>query len=294
MVQNQESYTAKLCAFARAWHSNTARQKIFDDYLAYDLMGWETYEAVKQQIITDYTNGTREDFARFINHYFAPIPLSRMRFTESRLRRFAENEPVQYVICGAGADSFSFRNTNAQIEVFEVDHPDTQRYKRERIRQLEWNVPKNVHFVPVNFERETMVGGLLGAGFSTQKKTFFSILGVSYYLTLPVFTKTLRQIAALSQLGSVLAFDFPLKDGQFPPRVGELERMTDILGEKMQGGFTYAEVSRALYALGFQIDTYYPPEKVQEHYFQDRADGMRAWENVSLLSATFTSGRVYE
>ena len=50
MIQNQESQTAKLCAFARAWHSNTARQKIFDDYLAYDLMGWESYEYMKKTI----------------------------------------------------------------------------------------------------------------------------------------------------------------------------------------------------------------------------------------------------
>ncbi len=294
MVQNQESYTAKLCAFARAWHSNTARQKIFDDFLAYDLMGWESYESIKRQIIADWTDGTRDGLARFINQYFAPIPLARLRFTESRLHKFAESEPVQYVICGAGADSFSFRNSNPNIEVFEVDHPDTQRYKRERIRTLEWNVPKNVHFVPVDFEKETMIGKLLDAGFSTQKRTFFSILGVSYYLTLPVFTSTLEQIAALSKLGSVLVFDFPLKEGTFPTRVAELEKITENLGESMRGGFTYGEISRALYALGFQIDTYFTPEKVQENYFKDRADGLHAWENVSLLSATFTNGRTYE
>ena len=294
MIENQESYTAKLCAFARAWHSNTARHKIFDDFLAYDLMGWEAYETIKKQISIDWTDGTRDDFARFINQYFTPIPLARLRFTESRLHKFAENEPVQYVICGAGADSFSFRNTNPDIEVFEVDHPDTQRYKLDRIRQLTWNVPESVHFVPVDFEKETMIAGLKNAGFSEKKRTFFSILGVSYYLTLPVLTSTLEQIAELSALGSILAFDFPLKEGNFPPRVAELEKITEDLGEPMRGGFTYGEISRALYALGFQIDTYYPPEKVQEHYFKNREDGLRAWENVCLLSATFTSGRAYE
>ncbi|MCR5718897.1 MAG: class I SAM-dependent methyltransferase [Oscillospiraceae bacterium] len=294
MVRNQESYTAKLCAFARAWHSNTARQKIFDDYLAYDLIGWESYETVKKKIMTDYADGTRDGLTRFLNDYFAPIPLARLRFTESRLHRFAQSGKVQYVICGAGADSFSFRNANPDIEVFEVDHPDTQRYKRERIRELEWNIPKNVHFVPVDFEKETMTSGLLDAGFSTEKPSFFSILGVSYYLTLPVLTETLRQIAELASLGSVLVFDFPLKGEHFPPRVRELEQITESLGESMRGGFTYAEISRALYALGFQIDTYYPSEKVQEHYFANRADGMRAWENVSLLSATYTNGQSYE
>ena len=102
-----------------------------------------------------------------------------------------------------------------------------------------------------------------------------------------MFTSTLEQIAALSSLGSVLAFDFPL-------RVAELEELTERLGEAMRGGFEYGEISRALYSLGFQIDTYYPPAKVQEHYFANREDGMRAWENVCLLSATFTNGRSYE
>ena len=294
MIQDQESYTAKLCAFARAWHSNTARQKIFDDYLAYDLMGWEGYESIKAEILRRYTDGTRDGLARFVNEYFAPIPLARLRFTESRLQRFAEHGKVQYVICGAGADSFSFRNANQDIEVFEVDHPDTQRYKRERIRALEWNIPKNVHFVPVDFEKETMVGRLLSAGFSPEKPTFFSILGVTYYLTLPVFTETLRQIELLASLGSVLVFDLPLRSGERPPRVAALERITADLGEPMRGGYDHAEVSRALYALGFQIDTYYTPRMVQEHYFADRADGMHAWENVCLLSATLTNGRCYE
>ena len=293
MIKHQESQTAKLCAFARGWHSNTAKQKLFDDYLAYDMMGADEFERQRALIRDAYTDGSPEDFVRFVNTYFVPIPLARIRFTEDRLAAFAEDR-VQYVICGAGADSFSFRNPNPRIEVFEVDHPDTQRYKRERVRQLEWNVPHNVHFVPVDFEKETMTGGLLSAGFSPEKPTFFSILGVSYYLTLPVFTETLRQIAALSSLGSVLSFDFPLKSGDFPARVKELEQITENLGESMRGGFDYGEVSRALYALGFQIDTYLTPEKVQEAYFKDRADGMRAWENVCLLSATYTNGRIYE
>ena len=294
MIQNQESQTAKLCAFARAWHSHTAGYKIFDDYLAYDLMGWETYEDIKEEIRRTYTDGSRVDFERFLNTYFAPIPLARLRFTESRLRLCSETGPIQYVICGAGADSFAFRNRNPEITVFEVDHPDTQRYKLRRIRELGWNVPANVHFVPVDFERETMIEGLLRAGFRPESLSFFSILGVSYYLTLPVFSSTLGQIAALSSLGSVLAFDFPLKGGIFPQRVTELEQITERLGEQMQGGFTYNEVSRALYGLGFQIDTYLSPERVQKAYFQGRADGLTAFENVSLLSATYTNGRSYE
>ncbi len=291
MVKHQESTTAKLCAFARAWHSNHARQKIFDDYLAYDLMGRETYEMLEEFIREEFTDG--QDISGFVNRYFAPIPLSRMPFTEHRLQKFAQGQKIQYVICGAGADTFSFRNDNPDIEIFEIDHPDTQRYKLERIDELEWNIPENVHFVPVDFESERMTDKLPSAGFDPEKKTFFSILGVSYYLTLPVFTHTLSQIAELSALDSVLVFDYPIRD-QFTGRAAELEAMTEQLGETMQGGFSYNEVSRALYQLGFQIDTFLTPEKIQKLYFSNRKDSLKAFENVSLLSAVFTNGRIYE
>ena len=139
-----------------------------------------------------------------------------------------------------------------------------------------------------------MCDKLLEAGFDPSKKTFFSILGVTYYLTLDVFADTLKQMAELSALGSELVFDYPIKTGVFPRRVERLELMTEALGEVMRGGYDYSEVSRALYGLGFQIDTYMPPEKVQKEYFDGRADDLKAFENVSLISATYTAGYDYE
>ena len=260
MVQNRESVTAKLCAFGRALHSNTSRDKVFDDYLAFDLMGKEEYDEIKD-------------------------------FIGSALG--AEDRKVQYVICGAGADTFSFRNGNPNIEIFEIDHPDTQRYKLERIRGLEWNIPPNVRFVPVDFEKEKMTAKLLESGFDPNVGTFFSILGVTYYLTLPVFTETLRQIAELSANGSALALDYPQK-GNFPERVSELADITESMGEKMQGGYDYGDVSRALYSLGFQIDEFFTSRKIQEQYFSGRKDNLRAFENVNLLSAVYTGGLSFE
>ncbi len=298
MVNERESVTAKICAFVRAWHSNLSRQKIYDDYLAYDMLGKEEYDSI-YELISSGLDGSqqfsREDTEQIISEYFAPIPLSRIHFNESRLADFAKaNGKVQYVICGAGSDTFAFRNDNEDIEIFEIDHPDTQRYKLEKIRELEWNLRPNVHYVPVDFEKERMCDKLLASGFDPNVKTFFSILGVTYYLTLDVFRDTLNQMAELSALGSELVFDYPIKTGVFPRRVERLELMTEALGEIMRGGYDYNEVSRALYGLGFQIDTYMPPEKVQKEYFDGRADDLKAFENVSLISATYTAGYDYE
>lgn len=294
MVENRESITAKLCSFVRAWHSNYIRDKVFDDYLAYDMIGKEAYDDMQLWIKNKFMLTSKEDFEYFLNEMFAPIPLSRIQFTEERLHKFAKDEKVQYVICGAGADTFSFRNDNPNIEIFEIDHPDTRRYKLERIKQLEWNIPENVHFVSVNFENERMDENLKEAGFDVSKKTFFCILGVTYYLSLPVFTETLKQIANIASRDSVLVFDYPKKTGDFPERVHQLEKITSELGEVMQGGFDYNDVSRALYSLGFQIDTYMTPSKIQKTYFDNRNDNLRAFENVYLLSAVYTGGLDYE
>lgn len=294
MVENRESITAKLCAFVRAWHSNFVRDKVFDDYLAYDLMGKEAYDNTYSWIKENFRLSTKEESEYFLNEMFAPIPLSRIQFTEKRLQKFADGNKVQYVICGAGADTFSFRNDNPDIEIFEIDHPDTRRYKLQRIKELEWNIPQNVHFISVDFENERMDENLKAAGFDVSKKTFFCILGVTYYLSLPVFTQTLKQIANIASPDSVLVFDYPKKTGDFPERVHQLEKITEELGEVMQGGFDYNEVSRALYSLGFQIDTYMTPSKIQKTYFDNRNDNLRAFENVYMLSAIYTGGLDYE
>ncbi len=289
MVEERESLTAKLCAFARAWHSYHSREKIHDDYLAYDFLGKEEYENVYDQIkagLIGEKELIREEAYRAISEYLEPIPLSRAQFNEEHLMDFAgENGRIQYVICGAGGDTFAFRNDNDDIEIFEVDHPDTQRYKLDRIRELEWTIPANVHYVSVDFERESLKEKLLAAGFDREKKTFFSIMGVTYYLTLDSFANTLEEMAGLSGKGSEVVFDYPMKSGNFPGRVGELEEMTASLGEVMQGGYDHGEVCKVLGRLGYRVDTDLAPGQVQKRYFEGREDRLRAFENVSLMAA---------
>lgn len=298
MIESQESTTAKLCAFARAWHSRQEGSRIFNDYLAYDLMGEEEYDRMYALINSGFDGSSHyspEETEQIIRTYMAPIPLSRLPFCEGRLAGFAaEYGDIQYVICGAGSDTFSFRNKNQHIEVYEADHPDTQAAKLAKIHSLGWQPGQNVHFVSVDFEKERMAEKLLASGFDPEKKSFFSILGVTYYLTLNVFTETLSQIAEISSPGSALVFDYPQRTGKFPERVKKLSEITALLGEEMRGGYDYQEVSRALYPLGFQIDTYLSPVGVQRQYFDGRSDGMRAFENVNLLSAVYTGGYDYE
>ena len=133
-----ESLTAKLCAFARAWHSLQSDHTVFNDFLAFDLMGREEYENVSRLILKRFPQESENSVEYFNRKYFLPIVLSRSRFAEDRVKLLARSGKIQYVICGAGVDTFSFRNKEPNIEVFELDLLPTQSYKKNRIRELKW------------------------------------------------------------------------------------------------------------------------------------------------------------
>ncbi len=297
MIDMRESITAKLCSFARAYHSNFGKHKIFDDYLAYDLMGKSEYDEIGQLIENKFDTSAFDDKYSFdgkrvyplVNRYITPIPISRIAFAEKELLRFVkEKGKCQYVICGAGMDTFAFRNENHDIHIFELDHPDTQRFKLERIKQLEWNIPKNVRYVSVDFSKDDMTKALKKAGLQTNVPTFFSILGVTYYLTLPVFEETLEKTNRISAVGSRLVFDFPDEttfEKRKNKRAYELAQITDKLGEPMQHGFTTEEIRHAVARNGFSVIRHETPKIIQKTYFENRADGQSAFENIHFILA---------
>ena len=188
-------------------------------------------------------------------------------------------------------DSFAFRNLMHNIKIFEVDHPDTQKYKLDRIKKLEWIIPENLTFVPVDFSKDSLKEKLLENGFDPTLPTFTAILGVTYYLTLPVFEQTLKIISELSSEGSKLIFDFPDEKtfseelAEKAPRVRELAEVTKKLGEPMLHGFSIEEVNGALARNSFEVASHFTPEIIQSLYFEGRTDGLKAYENVHFVKA---------
>ena len=295
MIEAHESTTAKLCSFARAYHSTYARKKIFDDFLAFDFMGLEQYEETGQLIGHDYQENAIDPNLSFhssqivdkLNRYLMPIPLSRIAFAEQELTTFANRFPLcQYVICGAGMDTFLFRNGNEHIRIFEIDHPDTQRFKKTRIRQLEWTIPQNVQLVPVDFSQDDMMAALGKAGFDPQLPTFFSVLGVTYYLPLELFEDTVRKMASFPHPENRLAFDFP--DEGLPTdsaRGAELTHITAMLGEPMVPGYHVADVMEMLERCSFRCETHLTPEAIEKRYFSGQPCDLSAFENIHFLLA---------
>ena len=116
----------------------------------------------------------------------------------------------QYVVLGAGLDTFAYRNPFAYLRVFEVDHPATQAWKRDQLQAGGIAIPDGFAFVAVDFEKQTLNAELAAAGFTTSQPAFFSWLGVTPYLTREAFEGTLRFIAAMPA-GSGVAFDFAVE-----------------------------------------------------------------------------------
>lgn len=185
-----------------------------------------------------------------------------------------------------GMDTFIFRNTNDNIRVFEIDHPDTQRFKKARIRQLEWTIPTNARLVPIDFSKDDMITALLQAGFDPKLSTFFSVLGVTYYLPLELFENTVKKMGSFQNPENQLVFDFP--DEGLPigsARGAELAHITAMLGEPMALGYKEADVMRMLRRCGFRCEQHLTPKEIKKRYFSSRSDDLHAFENIHFILA---------
>lgn len=292
MIEHQESMTAKLCSFARAMYSTDDYQCVYNDYLAHDLLGHNEYVSIADMIkkgrcpsICSQCN--REcNLHETVSKFLAPIPVSREMFAADKFQDFLKDHSnSQYIICGAGMDTFSFRNQNTKVDIFEVDHPDTQRFKLNRIRKLKWNIASNVHFVPVDFSIQNMGSLLKENGFNPYKPAFFVIMGVSYYLTLEQINSLLDCIENIAWAPSAVILDYPTHlTSIHSERVSKLSEMTEKLGEKMTQGFELDDFIRIFENHHFHEIEHMDPNQIQDKYLNHRTD-LKAYENIHFLYA---------
>ena len=195
----------------------------------------------------------------------------------------------QYVILGAGMDTFVFREPEflRKYDVYEVNHPLTQEDKKSRIQRAGWTVPDKLHFVPVDFTKDDLCAKLLKAGFSPKKKTFFSWLGVSMYLDRDSIEAMLQNIAALAADGSSLIFDYA-DAGLFlcdVKRVQNMLTMAKAGGEEMKSGFDQMSLEMILSEYGFLVYEHLNCNEIQKRYFSERSDWLSAFEHINYAHA---------
>lgn len=195
----------------------------------------------------------------------------------------------QYVILGAGLDTFAFRETAflAKHRVFEVDHPLTQADKKERIARAGRTIPAGLTFVPADFTKDSLTQRLTAAGFDPSAKAFFSWLGVTYYLPAETIDKTLAELSALCADGSTLVFDYP-DEGFFAAPVRRVQStimMAKAGGEPMRSAFSYGELEALLEKHGFLLYELLTPADIQRDIIDRAGAEMKAFEHVNYCLA---------
>lgn len=298
-MNSQASITALMSSFGRAFHTENEVHPVFVDPLAKELMTAEEYEAVQGYILNgahffepdlDTSGLTDKEIVRLlVNKHIAPSPLCRAAYTESLLKNIAQTGISQYVILGAGMDTFAFREKEfvSGHRVYEVDHPLTQKDKQARIARAGWRTPENLTFVPDDFAKGRLSERLVTSGFDKRNETLFSWLGVTYYLSAEEIDKTLSEIADLSAEGSALVFDCP-DEGFFSAsekRVRNTIMMAKAGGEPMQSAFSYAELEKLLGRHGFRIYDWLAPCNIQTRIIESAGANLKAFEHVNYCLA---------
>lgn len=271
-------------AVGRALHRDGPPPHVLDDGFAHQLADTEGV-ALLRQLQDRLSEAQLVSFSRWTS--------VRARFVEDLVEAAMADRVDQYVILGAGLDSFALRRRDLieRLRVFEVDHPATQSWKRHRLKELGIEVPLPLAFVPVDFEQETFVQKLNAAGFDASKPSVVSWIGVTMYLNLDAIEATLKTLAAFAP-GSrvVLSYDLPvhaLTGLQLEVR-NSLAALVADLGEPFMTTFEPAEAESLLRRHGFgNIDNFGPTDAARLYFEREN----RLWIGGSqrLLAATISA-----
>jgi methyltransferase (TIGR00027 family) len=262
MQEDRPSFTALRVAMGRAAHQLFDKPLLLEDPLALRVIGPHSAQEIRTH---------RERFDdRFARHLRAFV-VARSRLAEDMLHEALQRGVRQYVVLGAGLDTFAYRNPYPELRVFEVDHPTTQAWKRRQLVSSDIALPQSLTFVPIDFETETLGERLRAAGFRDDAPSFYSWLGVTMYLTHDAVSTTLKFISR-QPAGTAIVFDYAVSPWtlSFVRRMvvrGILQRVAAI-GEPWKTFFDPNTFTEELQGLGFaQIDDL-GGEEVNTRYFK--------------------------
>ena len=295
MEENKESLTALVSCFARGYHAMNSNQPVFNDRIAHLLL----WDEEKQLISANWANAIAffdpekneslktldEKLEWVMNNQTIPQLVSRARYAEDGLMSAISRGVRQYVILGAGLDTFALRQKNLPEDfiIYEVDHPATQAFKQNRLQEMGIDIPANVKFVPVDFNHDSLPDALKKSGYDDQQAAYFSLLGVVMYLEKQDFFKLLTSISDMSINGSSFVFDY-LDDTAFNDRLAskkliQMRQITAATGEPMVTSFDPFELDRELQECNMLLYENLSPANIEELYFADREDGLHAFDH---------------
>jgi methyltransferase (TIGR00027 family) len=279
MQSASPSRTALRVALRRAAHQlYDAQPLVLDDPIAVPILGTAHAEELRR-------TPTRPD--RPFSVGLRAFLVARSRYAEDNLANAVARGVAQYVLLGAGLDTFAHRSPYPQLRVFEVDHPATQEWKRDLLRDSDLPTPENLTYTAVDFERESLAERLEATGFDLGAPAFFAWLGVVPYLTLAAFRSTVSFIGSLpAGTGLVLDYGQPRSALPFLEQLAHdsLASRVQLAGEPFQLFFTPPEIAAELSAFRTLEDL--GSSEINARYFTNRSDSLKLLGSAGrLLSA---------
>src|SRR5262245_36706167 len=294
MEEGRPSLTAVVAAMHRAAHLLLHDEpKILYDDLALGLSGVEHEAALRAALSgleAEIAQKTTPAWAQSLVRYTRALMVWRSRYVEDELEKARQRGVAQYVILGAGLDSFAYRRREVAniLRVFEVDHPATQHWKRARLHALGVETPSNVTFVPIDFEQQTLREGLRASGYCPEEPGVVSWLGVVVYLAEDAIFSTLRDVASLAA-GTEVIFQYEVResllDAESQRLVVGYKAGATARGEPWLSFFDPTSLMARVRELGFAEVRDFGPEEANARYFAGRRDGLRASPLHHLMKA---------
>ena len=218
--------------------------------------------------------------------------IGRSRYTEELLFKAIKTQNIkQYILVGAGLDSFVLRLANQfpNLKIFEVDHPDTQKTKIQKLKAVLKSeaLPQNVKFVGIDFEKEQLSEALLRNQFQPTEKAFFSWLGTTHYLTAEATLATLQNIISIALQDSEVVLDYSVDYKQLKgiERIGALalSHFTRFLKEPLIGAFSSQNLHQAVEKMGYIVVEDLTGFEITERYFQHHSDQLQHTQAAHLI-----------
>lgn len=269
MKKDLPSATADRVALLRAVHQLLDDPPVLKDPLALRVIGKETSSRLSAD--------PHRFVATPISSYVRAFVAARSRIAEDELADGIARGVRQYVILGAGLDTFAYRSPYPEgtVKVFEVDHPATQTYKRERLEEAGIGISPDVRFIPIDFEEKTLIDGLAASDCAFDVPTLFSWLGVTYYLPAEVVTETMRFVATFPRESGIV-FDYNISP-KLMTLLGRvvfyaLSGWVSAVGEAWRTSFDPGRLAEDIRGMGFERVRDWTPDEINAHYFAERDD----------------------
>lgn len=285
MKEGQSSRTAEAAAALRANHFKNTKNPVFSDPYAFELTskGWK--KLLSNSLIVKVMNSA------VLNRTLGLLTgqvVGRSRYAEDLLDQAVQHNIQQYVLVGAGLDSFVLRESHhyPALKIFEVDHPDTQAAKQSKLKKL-GDLPPTVEFVAINFEKESISEALARSLYERSAPAFFSWLGTTHYLNPQTTLQTLKSIAEFAANGSEIVLDYSTDFQELHgiERLGSMgvAQFTHLLKEPLLGQFKPTDLHQAVEKMGFEVVEDLSGEAITERYFNARIDEIRHTSATRLL-----------